>query len=177
MFISPIAATTWAGLGVAGTLVCAWVAQRIGWIQISIARQAHALNLAKAVPQVGCDVRVIKKQVLPESFNPHLVLALDVYNEGELSVSDLTGEWTGVLPGGKPKITPFHRDFLGQCAQFHAEYQIYESPDWPPGKVKFAVHVEFHYLLPGNADPVHFQAKYEYDDAEGHIRRVQTDTH
>jgi hypothetical protein len=172
--LSAIGALGWVALGVAATLVAAYVAHRIGWLQITIMREAHALNVSKAMPQVGCDVRVIKKQILPQGYNPHLALVMEIYNEGELAVRDVTGDWTVIGPGQLRTTRGFQKDFLGKNTNLHAEYEINESANWPQ-TVTFDIDVEFYYMAPGQSDREHFHATYRFEAAAGTTRRIASD--
>jgi hypothetical protein len=170
--LDAIGSLGWAALGVAATLVSAYVARRMGWLEITIMREAHALNVSKATPRIGCDCRILKKQILGSGYNPHLVIVVELYNEGDLAVHDVEGEWTAVGPGNMRTSCHIQRDFLGKCDSFRSEYQITESPNWPKA-VTFDIVVDFYYLTPGQPDErEHFEATYHHDGATGAARRT-----
>src|ERR1039458_7130957 len=101
MQFQPVDAATWAGLGVAATLLGAFIAHRAGWLQISLMREAHALNVSKAVPRIGCQVTPSEQRDLGPGYSPHIYLTVEIYNEGELPVQNINGYWillTGQLP-------------------------------------------------------------------------------
>jgi hypothetical protein len=142
MLVSPVSAATWAGLGVAATLVCAFVAQRLGFLQVTLMRQAHTLNVAKAAPRIGCEVTVGLVQILPQIFDPHLVVNIKIYNEGELPAESINGQWKLLPPDpDRKRVLPIQRDFLGQCENYTQTYQVNESSEWNRQGVIFDVEV------------------------------------
>jgi hypothetical protein len=151
------------GIGAAIALLSVGVAQRFGLIQVTLMQKAHALNVSKATPRVGCDVRILQKQILGPGYNPHLVLVVELYNEGELPVHDVQGEWVVLGPGTMKTAHPFQRDFLGKCDKFRSEYTMTESANWPK-TVTFDIVVDFHYKTPGHPEErEHFEATYHYE--------------
>jgi hypothetical protein len=170
-----LSAVSWAALGVAGTLVSALVAERVGWVQISIMREAHALNVSKATPQIGCTIGVGFQQISPAGFNPHAFITVEIYNEGELAARDLQGEWILRAPTFGKALFPIQRDFLGKCEKHTHTYKINESGNWPPHSVPIEVDIEFYYTLPGTPDREQYNATYRYDtDSRQMLRIVST---
>jgi hypothetical protein len=173
--LSAIGAIGWVALGVAATLTAAYVAHRVGWLQIALMREAHALNMSKAAPQIGCDVQVEVKQVLPQGYNPHLFVSVEIYNEGELAIRDVRGEWTiSDAPTSIPHI-PLLKDFLGKCQRYSSIRQIDESANWPRQGVTFDLEVEFYYIIPGNGDRERYTAKYRYEGESRRTLRIESD--
>jgi hypothetical protein len=163
LMFSLVDAATWAGLGVAATLLTALVAERSGFLQISLMRQAHSLNVAKAVPKIGCSVIATEKPDLGPGYNPHIYLTLELYNEGELAVEKVNGLWK-YLPAylGEKFVREIHWDFLGKCERRTDTRRIDESANWHRQGVSFDVDVEFIYRVPGENQPCQYIAKYRY---------------
>jgi hypothetical protein len=152
------------GIGAAIALLSVGVAHRFGLIQITLMQKAHALNVSKATPRVGCDVRILQKQILGPGFNPHLMIVVELYNEGELPVHDVQGEWVVLGPSALRTAHPFQRDFLGKCDKFCSEYMIAESSNWLK-TVTFDIIVDFYYMTPGQPEErEHFEATYRYEN-------------
>ena len=161
---SPVEAATWAGLGVAATLVGAYVAARNGWLQISIMREAHALNVSKAVPRIGCHVTPAEQNDIGPGFNSHIYLTVVIYNEGELPVQNINGQWKLLTPNPSEKrVRDIRRDFLGKREKYTDRYRIEESANWRREGIRFDVEVEFLYAFPGERDPQRYTAQYRYD--------------
>ena len=111
----PLEDTTWFALGVAATLVSAFVAQHIGYIQISIMKQEHDLNVTKATPKIGTSVKIDKRQINPPAYPPFCFLVASIYNEGELPAKQVNGHCKLVSPtkAVKEYSIPISREFLG----------------------------------------------------------------
>jgi hypothetical protein len=156
-----------------GTLGAALLARQQGWVQISLMRDAHALNVSKATPRVGCDVRILQKHILGPGFNPHLLIVVELYNEGQLPVHDVRGEWVVLGPSAMMRTAcPFQRDFLGKCDKFRSEYTITESSNWSKA-VTFEIIVDFYYMTPGQPkERQHFEATYRYECEAGVAKRI-----
>lgn len=173
MQFKAVDAATWAGLGVAATLLCAFIARRFGWLQISLMREAHALNVSKAVPRIGCQVTPSEQRDLGPGYNPHIYLTVEIYNEGELPVQSINGYWillTGHL--AKQQLRNISRDFLGKCEKYTDRYRIEESANWRREGIRFEVHVEFFYTVPGEQEPQQYNAKYRYDRENRQMLKV-----
>jgi hypothetical protein len=156
-------AVLWAGLGVAATLICALVAERIGWVQIKIAREAHQLNVTKAAVKIGFALDVDERQLFPQGYNPHIHLTAKIYNEGELAAKNIDGQWKLIVPNGKDYVFPIQRDFIGNSEPYLHVYKIDESCNWPRDSIRFNVHVEFRYSVPSERENRRYHAEYQYD--------------
>lgn len=162
--MSPIDAATWTGVGVAATLVAAFVAHQVGFLQISIMRDAHALNVAKAIPKVGCSLTVEEKYELGETFQPFLYLRMKIYNEGDLAAQSLNGQWKLFTPESRDGISlPLHRDFLGRCENYIESHRLADSPNWRREGLWLNVEVDFYYLAFSDAQPQRCRRRYKYD--------------
>jgi hypothetical protein len=157
-------AVLWAGLGVAATLICAWIAERNGFLHLDLARQAHSLNVAKAVPRVGCKIRVDERNELGPGYRPHIWITVALYNEGELPVQNVKGDWK-LLIGQLPlkTILPIQRDFLGKCQEDLYVHRIQDSPNWRREGILLDVEVEFFYSVPGQKEKDRYYTKQYYD--------------
>jgi hypothetical protein len=165
-----------AGLGAVATLGCAWIARRVGLVQISIMRQAHSLNVAKAVPQIGCEIIAKKQQDLPTEYNPHIYITVKIYNEGELPVQNLDGQWTLLASKlSENYISKIQRDFLGKCENLSYTHKIQASADWIRAAINFDVNIEFTYLVPGEDQQKRYRAQYRYDRESEQLLKIDNE--
>ena len=152
------------------TVLCALAAKSVGYLQIDFMRKAHELNVVKTTPRIGCDVSAESRQILNDAFRPHIFVTLKIYNEGELAVEKVTGQWK-LLPHdvAAKRVFEIARDFLGHCDQYAQTHQINESVNWPDHALTFDVEVDFFYTIPGEKAPGHYSAKYYYHAETGRM--------
>jgi hypothetical protein len=98
-----------------------------------------------------------------------------IYNEGELPVQDVSGEWTWSGPGDVRIVHRLFRDYLGQGAKYETEYRIDESANWPPGKVDADLQFVVFYVSPDRPDRDRVRAKFRYFGETNQTERVEYD--
>jgi len=136
-------------------------------------REVHALNVSKAVPRIGCQVTPTEQNDLGPGYNPHIYLTVEIYNEGELPVQNVNGNWllrTGHL--AEQQLRSISRDFLGKGEKYMDRYRIEESANWRRDGIRFEVHVEFFYTVPGQQEPQQYIAQYDYDRESRQMLKV-----
>jgi hypothetical protein len=127
-------------------------------------QRSHDLNVSKATPRIGFHCTVAETRILPQGYNPHLFITVEIYNEGELAVQSVKGKWQYLPPNVAQKIVrSIDRDFLGKCEKYTDTYLIEQSANWPLGTGRFDVDVEFFYAQPGTPDTQHYKAHYRYN--------------
>jgi hypothetical protein len=160
----------WAALGVAATLLCALVAQRVGIVQIRWMADAHALNILKAEPKIGSTVKIDYRNENGPAYNPTCYLIATIYNEGELAARKLKGSCKLFSPSKElfDCDIPISRDFVGKSPYELSAYRIggpavgrLESGGH---KLALNVDVEFDYFGLSDDQPQHYSAKYQYDE-------------
>lgn len=147
-----------------------WAANQIGWIQISIARKEHGLNLAKTTPKIGTMVQMEERKHSAQPISL-LVVVATIYNEGDLAVSDLKGDWnlTSSQQGFNRSGT-IRLDHLGNTRPYKIETQFGDVGTWrdlSAGK-DLAIHfdVEFRYTGIPEKDSQPYKAQYCYDHSQ-----------
>src|ERR1700679_1048266 len=82
-------------VGIAGvflTLFGIYIGQRMGLWQLTMASNAHALNIARSRPKIGTEVRMEEFEAHDSMrFAPSRYLRITVYNAGELAATQLNG--------------------------------------------------------------------------------------
>jgi hypothetical protein len=158
------------GLGIIATLLSAFIAERNGFLQISFMRKAHELNVARALPRIGCQVFIEAINTLGPGYNPHIFIRVKLYNEGELAVQNIAGQWNFYTPDPSTKrVFPIQRDFLGKCQDDLYSYMIQESANWRREGIAFDVEVEFFYSMPGEQEATKYSARYYYHRESGQM--------
>jgi hypothetical protein len=169
--------TEWVALGVAATLVCAWVAQRIGWLQISFMKKEHALNIIKAAPKVGTSVW-FKEREHPGQPGKLLFICTSIYNEGDLAASNLKGNWKLSCSDKRFDVAiPISRDHLGNSRPFDFERQLggIHMPGTVQQSQNFAIEIdiEFSYFGLEEDGEKPYHAKYSYNKNQKQFVRVE----
>jgi hypothetical protein len=168
MFDSLVNAATWAGIGAIAVLLSGLAAERMGYLHLDLARQAHRLNITKAIPRIGCSVIVEEKRLVGSEYPPHFFVHLKIYNEGELPAQSVNGQWK--LSTNDPKETsvyPIQRDFLGRCQEDPYSHRFDLSPQWFREGIVINVEVKFSYTTPSDNEEQNYSAKYIYTGKSG----------
>lgn len=84
--------TAWVALGVAATLLGGYIAHRVGWVQISLMQQSHALDVKKATPRIGSRVEISPPEIVKDIFLRYTVYTT-LYNDGDLAAYKVQGKW------------------------------------------------------------------------------------
>jgi hypothetical protein len=160
--------TEWVALGVAATLLTAYVAHRLGFIQIKLMREANALSTLKSIPKIETILHIDKRQVNPSSFAPFYCLVSTIHNHGELPAKQLKGYCKVFSPTNPSQqfTIPIDIELLGTPPRKLSEYRLdgIFIDSQRPQAARFNVDVEFSYLggFPKEQSQ-HYSAKYEYD--------------
>jgi hypothetical protein len=75
-------AVAWTIVGIIVSLLGIYFAQRIGFIQITLMREANRLNSRRAAPKVGTAVTIDERYDNGQAFPPFIYLTTTIYNEG-----------------------------------------------------------------------------------------------
>lgn len=166
----------WAGVGVAATLLGILLTHRMGWIQIRLLRRENALNLAKTAPKIGTSVS------LEERKNPNqpictLVIITSIYNEGDLAISNLKGNWNLTCSkSGFNRTIPITLDHLGNPRPYKMETPFGDVGTWLDvrnGKdITINVDLEIRYGSAVKKGENTYQAKYQYDIGQRDFVRI-----
>jgi hypothetical protein len=161
----------WFALGALATFVTALVAHRVGFIQITIMRQAHQLNIAKAMPKIGTSLTIDKRQEHSAAFGPSYYLIATIYNEGDLPAQQLKGHCKLFSPINeiKQQDIPIDRELVGRTSPYKLEERRIEGTSvdaaFRSGQhIRINVDIEFDFLSIPDDRPQHYSAKYEYDN-------------
>lgn len=152
-------------IGIAVETVGLVLAQRMGQIQITIARREHVLNVTKAMPKVGTSV-TLKDQM--HGAVGVLVVVTRIYNEGDLAASHLKGNWNLTCSeSGFNRSQTISVDHLGNTRPHEFEMPFGGAALWQDvrnGKdVAIKVDLEFRYLgIPEEGEKT-YKATYCYD--------------
>jgi hypothetical protein len=177
------AAAFWALIGSLTTAAVAllgmYIAQRTGFLHLSIATKAHSLNVLKAAPKVGSSIRIEERQVNPPAFPPFYYLITQIYNEGDLAAQQLKGHWKLLCSNHTvlERNVPIMRDFLG-TSPYNLEPCQIEGTTVPNAmrgevqfKVLFNVHIDFDYFGLSHDEPYHYHAEYEFNPEQRQMVR------
>jgi len=155
----------WTSLGVAATLACAYVAHRVGWIQVRIKREAHIPNPKKAMPKVNSRVLLVMFHPTDRPDVTRYAVYTKIYNDGDLVARKLEGEWKLMASHG---IHEAHRviraDTLPAFLPLPLEHEVtgHVPSLWSEPKVVFEVNITLSYF--GLDDkPKQYHATYDYD--------------
>ena len=161
--------TSWVALGVAATMVVAFIAHKLGWIQISIMKKAHELNRNLATPKIGTTVTIEART--PNSSRLDIVrffLVTTIYNEGQLAAEKIQGNWN--LSGsdsGQNRMIPIARDYLGQGSPYELEAEELGGNTITNaikgGQATINVDVDFTYVGLAQNQKQKYRAQYQYD--------------
>lgn len=164
-------------IGATVVLFGIYIAQRTGYLQVSLMSKAHDLNLVKASPKIDADIRVELQLVNGPNYPPAIFLHTTIHNEGELAAKQLNGYWKlSSTQDIKPHTIPIRRDFLGSTPyEFEPHGLRTRGSVWvSPSKtydVSFEVDIEFDYLALPDDKPEHYSAKYSYHAESGQMIR------
>jgi hypothetical protein len=161
----------WAGLGVVATLVVAFVAQRVGVIQIRWMREAHTLNVLKAAPKIGTTIKIEERRENGPAHSPFYYLRISIYNAGDLAAKQLNGHWK--LSCTDTSINqcdvPIAIDFLGSAAHELEPYRLEGVNLWramkgePNHQLRFNVDIQLTYFGLSQNQPDPYIATYRFD--------------
>jgi hypothetical protein len=170
---------TWFALGVAATLVAAFVAHRNGRIQISFMRREHELSIAKAMPKVGTTVRIDEKNPHGPAYPIFYSLVATIYNEGDLAAKNLKGHCKLFSPTNDigERSVQINRDFLGMALQYEVAPCPIEGVKVRQGmmgaeEIRFNLDIEFEYFGIPDDQPQQYAAKYQYDNKTHQMIRI-----
>ena len=171
--------TFWFAMGVAATLLTAFVAHRIGRLQISFMQKAHDLKVLKAIPKIGASLRIVTEHPNGTSFPYHYSLVATIYNEGNLAAKDLKGNCKLFSPTKQvaESTIPINRDFLGMNHQYELAACPVEGATVNNGmigaaEIRFNMDIEFEYFGLPEDKPQQYAAKYEYDNKSRQMKRI-----
>ena len=156
----------WAGLGVAATLLTGYIAHRIGWIQISVMRDAHTLNVKKATPRINSRVSISPTHPTSRPDVTWYAIHTKIYNDGDLVARNLEGQWKLTASEGIHETSKVIRaDSLPAFLPLETKHEITEnevSALWCKPKVILQVNIDLNYLGL-DEKPERYQATYDYD--------------
>lgn len=152
------------GITIAVALLGIYVAQQTGLLQSWIMKKAHDLNVTKAFPRIGSNIRTEYRHDNGPAYPRTIYLFTTIYNEGELPVSELNGQWKLTAKQFlSDNVIPIRRDFLGPTQYELEPYKILESGNQANNQFIFDVDIDFDYISPAHSEPQHYHAKYSYD--------------
>jgi len=158
--------TSWVALGVAATLLTALIAHKLGWIQISLAKKAHKLNVNLATPKIGTTVKIEGRNVRPDVIRYFMVTT--IYNEGQLAAEKLHGNWNlACSDSSQNRTIPITRDYLGQGAPYELKPEelggMAITNAIKSGQVAINIDIDFTYTGLAKDQTHKYSAKYQYD--------------
>jgi hypothetical protein len=165
--------------GIAVTLLCAYVAQRLGWIQVTLAREAHTLNVQKALPKIGASIRLDYSYDNGKAFPPTYYLRTTIYNDGDLAASNLRGYWKLSCPGKYIQQVELQiaRDFLGTATPFEMEPYKFTNRRVDAAfsgseQISFDVDIDFTYVGLPPDEVGRYHARYTFDNQSKRMARA-----
>jgi hypothetical protein len=170
--------TAWFALGVAATLVGAFVAHRIGRIQISFMRQAHDLTVKLAKCQIGstCKIALRIHNVSGPDVSRYIVTT-SIHNAGELAARDIKGKWD--LSSSEQSYDcsrPIRIDFVCKGAPYELESYTFHSEAITQailsGKAWIKVDIELEFSGLDGQTPERYSAKYDYSHQQKQMVRI-----
>lgn len=103
-------------MGVVATLVSAFVANRVGRLQIVWMKRGYELNAKLAIPKVWAEVRIERRT--PNSSRPDVIryfLITTFHNDGDLAAKKVEGNWNLTCSENlQDRSIPISWDFLGK---------------------------------------------------------------
>jgi hypothetical protein len=169
----------WFAMGVAATLVSAFVAQRVGRIQISLMQRSHELNVKLASCKIGTDVKIDRRA--PNASRPDIrrwFLVTTIYNEGDCAAKQIEGNWNlSCFDPSQNRLMPISIDFLGATKvelplQHLGDTAITQAQS--SGEFWVNVDIQFSYLGLDENTPEHYTAKYQYNKQQ---RQMEKEIH
>ncbi|MGH9682184.1 MAG: hypothetical protein ACRD4S_01020 [Candidatus Acidiferrales bacterium] len=169
------------------SLVSAAAIAIVGWIftylQLRTERKAHALDVAKATPQLGTEIRIDKRQENPSTYPAFYYIVVSIYNAGQLAASDLKGNCRIYSTAGsiKNREIPIHREFLDNSTPYQLEsYRLDDSagttidlfPTQIRQNISFNIYIEFEFSGFPNAGRQSYKANYGYEPKSNQIIRI-----
>jgi hypothetical protein len=155
----------WMGLGVAATLLGAYVADKMGWIQIRLMQEAHALQIKKATPRIGSRADLVPFHPANRPDVTGYTIDTNIYNDGDLVARQLEGQWKLTASHGITEATiPIRADSLPSFLSFPLKHEVSgKVPSiWCEPSVKLQVDIDLVYLgLDDKQETYH--AIYDYD--------------
>ncbi len=155
-------------VGMAGVFVTQlgiYIGQRMGLWQLTLASNAHALNLTRSRPKIGTEARL--EIVEPDSMRDpgSRYLRITIYNAGELAATQLNGHCKLSSPNETIQefTIPIVREFLDSARPYDLEPK---RLGWINGywkETRFKVNIEFDYFGLPPDEPEHYSASYHFD--------------
>ena len=169
--------TFWVAMGVVATLVCAFVAHRIGRIQISWMRRSHEISAKLAACKIGTSVQLERRA--PNIGRPDIhrwFMVTTIYNEGDCAAQKLHGDWNlSCSEKFQNRKIPIRVDFL-RATKFELPLQdLGDSPitqAQSSGKFWAEVDIKFSYLGLDENKPEKYTAKYQFDKNSNQMKQV-----
>ena len=158
----------WFATGVIATLAVAYIAHRIGRIQIRFMREAHDLNLKLATCQIGSGCTISLKPYIanrPDVLRYEIVTS--IYNAGDLAAKDLKGNWNlSCSESGCNCSRPVWIDFVSKAFRHDLEPYVFSSNELTQSisNGKFRINVDIHLEFFGldENERQQYRARYEY---------------
>lgn len=166
---------TWFALGVAATLLAAYVAHKIGRLQIKFMRHAHELNVQLATCQIGSKCRIESRAVNNRPFSRYWLL-ISLYNTGQLAATKLKGNCTVVCSDSvHDRQIPVTVDSLGNTMPHELEPQEFcgntITQAIRSGNFRIDVDIQFEFIGLDDKTPEKYAARYEYSGKQHQMVR------
>ncbi len=151
--------------GVLVTLLAIYIGQRMGFLQLTLARNVHALNVTRSRPKIGTEVRLEIEEPYSMNHPGSRYLMMTIYNAGELAATQLNGYCKLSSPDESIQefTIPIVREFLDSVRPYDLEPKRLE---WIKGfwnETRFNVNIEFDYFGLPSDEPEHYSASYHFD--------------
>jgi hypothetical protein len=173
--------TFWFAMGVVATLISAFVAERVGRLQISFMRKAHDLNVKLAECQIGTDCTMALKAFIPSRQDVRrFIISTIIYNAGDLAARDLKGTWSlSCSQSAYNRSRPIRADFVSKASPYQfdsdplGDLEITQAIS--SGSVWIKIDIEFDFSGFDHDKTEHYAAHYEYSHDQRQLVRI-TDT-
>ena len=165
-------------MGVAATLISAFVGQRIGRIQISFMRKAHDLNVKLAECQMGTDCTMTLEAFIPSRPDVRrYIISTRIYNAGDLAARNLKGTWNLTCSESVyNRSRPIRVDFVSKASPHEFESDPLGNLEITQaignGKVWVKIDIKFHFSGLKNDQTEHYTAQYQYSHEEQQMIRT-----
>ena len=168
-----------ATVGSIATVAAAMWAKQAGMLQLEVIRNSHELDIARAVPKIGTEVRIEESYPNGPQYSPTYTLTTSIYNAGEHSASQVEGEWKLTCPNNSVQqgTMPIRREFLSATPYQLEPFALIGTTilnamrgDAGHG-VTFNVDIEFNYRGLPKQQPQHYREKYAFDEKNRRMKR------
>ncbi|HEY0786414.1 MAG TPA: hypothetical protein VGD62_11120 [Acidobacteriaceae bacterium] len=154
--------------------LAALVANRLGWIQISLPDGPETPRVARAsTARLTCAIVAEERLDAALLFKSPVRLFATIANDSAVAARALRGQWKVITPDNpRNRPMPIRREVLGPGDEFLDSCLVNESEDWETNGIRFDAEIEFDYLTSGSEEPYRERVRYRYDQVSQKMVRL-----